>query len=119
MRAKLPSTLEKAKGMTKDYKHTKMELTKAVIQTTKLENIHMKYQKAVDANKRSGHGRVVLIFYELCEKIVGGSPATTQIQGVESTNLMKDGSNNASTEIWEPQSEDQLKSQLTTLVLWR
>ena len=83
--------------MTKDYQHTKMELTKAIL-TTKLKNIRTKYRKAVDAGKKSGYGRVILIFYELCEKIWGGSPATTQIQGgVESTDLVEDGSNNAST----------------------
>ena len=109
MRAELPSTLEEAKGMTKDYQHTKMELTKAIL-TTKLKNIRTKYRKAVDAGKKSGYGRVILIFYELCEKIWGGSPATTQIQGgVESTDLVEDGSNNASTGTQEPQSEDQVE----------
>ena len=95
--------------MTKDNQHTKMELTKAIL-TTKLKNIRTKYRKAVDAGKKSGYGRVILIFYELCEKIWGGSPATTQIQGgVESTDLVEDGSNNASTGTQEPQSEDQVE----------
>ena len=61
MRAELPSTLEEAKGLQKDYQHTKMELTKAIL-TTKLKNIRTKYRKAVDADKKSGYGRVVLIF---------------------------------------------------------
>ena len=86
-----------------------MELTKAIL-TTKLKNIRTKYRKAVDAGKKSGYGRVILIFNELCEKIWGGSPATTQIQGgVESTDLVEDGSNNASTGTQEPQSEDQVE----------
>ena len=63
--------MEEAKGMTKDYKHTKMELIKTIL-TTKLKHIHMKYRKAVDAGKKSKHGRVVLIFYELCDKIGEG-----------------------------------------------
>ena len=44
MRAKLPSTLKEAKGMTKDYKHTKMELPKAIL-TIKLKNIRKKCRK--------------------------------------------------------------------------
>ena len=85
MRGELPSTLEEAKGLEKDYQHIKMELTTAIL--TKLKNIRTKYRKAVDAGKKGGYGRVVLIFLELCEEIWGGSSATTQIQGgVESTN---------------------------------
>ena len=64
MWTELPSTLEEAKGLEKDYEHTKMELTKAIL-TTKLKNIRTKYQNAVDAGKKSEYGRVVLIFYEL------------------------------------------------------
>ena len=92
--------------MEKDYQRTKMELTKA-IPTTKLKNICTKYRKAVDASKKSGYGRVVLIFYELCEKTWGGSPATTQIQcRVDSTDLVEDGFNNESTGTREQQSDD-------------
>ena len=101
MRAELPSTLEEAKGLEKDYQHTKMELTKGIL-TTKLKN--MKLQKAVDAGKKSGYGRVVLIFYELCEKIWGGSLATT-----ESTDLVEGGCNNESTGTQERQFDDQLE----------
>ena len=35
--------------------------------------------QAVDSGRRSGHGRVVYRFYDLCEKIWGGSPATERI----------------------------------------
>ena len=87
MRVELPSTLEDAKDMTKDYQHTKKELTKAIL-TTKLKNICTKYRKG--AGRKSGQGRVVLILYESCEKIWAGSPATTQIQGgEESTDLVE------------------------------
>ena len=34
----------------------------------KIKNIRVKFRKAVDAGKRSGNGRVVHIYYELCEK---------------------------------------------------
>ena len=53
---------------------------------------------------------MVLIFYALREKIWDGSPATTQIQGgVESTDLVEDGSNNESMATREQQSDDQLE----------
>ena len=42
----------------------------------------------MDTGKKSGHGRVVLLYFEWCEKIWSGSPATDQIpSGVESMDL--------------------------------
>ena len=42
----------------------------------------------MDSQKRSGHGRVIYCYFELCEKIWGGSPATDQIDtGVETVEL--------------------------------
>ena len=35
----------------------------------------------MESGRRNGHGRVVMIYYELCESIWGGSPATEQIDG--------------------------------------
>ena len=35
----------------------------------------------MDKGKRSGYGRVVLIYYELCNDIWGGNPATDKIPG--------------------------------------
>ena len=85
MREELPASSDELQLMSKDYPHTKEELT------TKLKNVRTKFRKAVDAGRKSGHGRVVLLYFELCEKIWGGSPATTQIQGgVESTDLTED-----------------------------
>ncbi|KAK7177197.1 hypothetical protein R3I93_001242 [Phoxinus phoxinus] len=56
--------------------------------TPKLKNIRSKYRHAVDTGRRSGQGRVVLIFYELCEEIWGGSPATRSIDaGIETGDL--------------------------------
>ena len=87
VRAELPATHEDAKNLEKDYRHTKEELNKTIL-TTKLKNIRAKFRKAVDSGRKSGHGRVVAIYFELCEKIWGGSPATTQISGgIESTEL--------------------------------
>ena len=69
--------------MCKDYPHTKVDMTKKVL-TAKLKAVRGKYQEAVDSGRRSGHGRVVLLYYELCERIWGGSPATQQLEvGVE------------------------------------
>ena len=43
----------------------------------------------MDSGRRSGHGRVVYLYYELCAKIWGGSPATEQIgTGVETVDLI-------------------------------
>ena len=62
-----------------EYPHVKEEITRAHL-TTKM--------KAVDTGRRSGHGRVVLLYYELCEQVWGGSPATTTIQsGIETNEL--------------------------------
>ena len=56
--------------------------------TDKLKAIRNKYRQAVDAKKKSGFGRVVMLFFELCEEVWGGSPATIQIPcGVESLDL--------------------------------
>ena len=66
----LPDTLEKAReNWLKDYAHTREEITKKVLTSAKLKAIHIKFREAVDSDQRSGHGRVVLLYYELCEKI--------------------------------------------------
>ncbi|RXN03160.1 tripartite motif-containing 16-like protein [Labeo rohita] len=69
------------------YPHSKDDLTKLII-TTKLKAIRLKYRHAVDSGKRSGHGRVVLLYFELCEQIWGGSPAVTTINcGIETSGI--------------------------------
>ena len=75
--AALPDNNE---NILKDFPHSKEQITKQIV-TSKLKAIRLKYRQAVDSGRRSGHGRVVLIFYELCEKVWGGSPATEQIEG--------------------------------------
>ncbi|KAI7800514.1 uncharacterized protein LOC130564420 [Triplophysa rosa] len=56
----------------KDFPHGANMLSKAQV-TTKLKSIRCKYRQTVDKGRRSGQGRVVLIFYALCEEIWGGS----------------------------------------------
>ena len=48
---------------------------------TKLKTIRCDYRKAVDAGRKSGGGRVVCTFYDLCQEIWAGSPATESMQG--------------------------------------
>lgn len=98
MLQELPDTAEEAQKSGKDYRHTKEKITKKVM-TSKLKAIRIKFREAVDSGHRSGHGCVVLLYYELCEKIWGSSPATEEIQtGLESSEIVSD----------EGQSEDQI-----------
>ena len=68
-------------------------MTKVII-ITKLKAIRLKFRAAVDSGRKSGHcrksghGRVVLLYFESCEAIRGGSPATSTIRaGIESTDI--------------------------------
>ena len=84
-REALPSTSDEA-GV-KDYPHDRGAITKIIL-STKLKNIRIKFRQAVDSGRRSGHGRVVMIYFEMCQKIWGGSPATEQLDGgIESVDL--------------------------------
>ena len=51
----------------------------------KLKTIRTNFKKAVDTNKRSGGGRVILTFYRLCGKLWSGSPAVTSIENSNDT----------------------------------
>ena len=62
----------------KDFPHDVKTISKGQV-TSKIKNIRKSYRNAVDDGRRSGHGRVVLIYFELCEQIWGGSPATHSI----------------------------------------
>ena len=78
--------------------------------TSKLKNVKRNYRRAVDAGRRSGNGRVVLLFFELCEQLWGGSPATRCIDnGVETNDLSEspdlEDSPPASEEIIESEAE--------------
>lgn len=59
------------KQKSKDFPRIKGETTKAQL-TSKLKNIRGKFMQAVESGRRSGYGRTVLIYYELCNKIWGG-----------------------------------------------
>ena len=90
MKAELPATADEARDLLKDYPHTKEELTKKIL-SAKLKAVRGKFRNAVDSGRRSGHGRVVLLYYELCEKVWGGSPATQQLNnGVETGDIVED-----------------------------
>ncbi|KAL4007987.1 hypothetical protein ACER0C_001839 [Sarotherodon galilaeus] len=70
-----------------EFPHRKEDITRAII-TTKLKAIRGKYRQAVDSGRKSGHVRVVLLYFELREQIWGGSPATTAIlSGIETADV--------------------------------
>ena len=63
----------------------KSTITKERI-TAKLKSIRTGFKKAADAGRKSGGGRVVFMFYDLCENLWGGSPAVTSLSfGVETS----------------------------------
>nr|XP_055026761.1 uncharacterized protein LOC129416479 [Misgurnus anguillicaudatus]XP_055049479.1 uncharacterized protein LOC129434889 [Misgurnus anguillicaudatus] len=69
------------------YPHEKDAISKSQI-TSKLKAIRIKYRQAVDTQRRSGHGRVITLYFDLCNEIWGGSPATTAIEaGVETSEV--------------------------------
>ena len=79
-------------GTDKDYPHQTDEITKERV-ATKLKAVRLKYRAAVDSGRRSGHGRVILLYFEECEQIWGGSPATKRLQnGIDSSNINLDDS---------------------------
>ena len=79
--------LEHYPETSQEFPHRKEDITRTII-TNKLKAIRVKYRQAVDSGRKSGHGRVVLLYFELCEQIWGGSPATTTIQsGIETTDV--------------------------------
>ena len=53
----------------KDYPHSSAEITKDKVMK-KLKNTRKKYRNAVDTGKKSGQGRVVLLYFNECEKIL-------------------------------------------------
>ncbi|XP_033981040.1 uncharacterized protein LOC117478207 [Trematomus bernacchii] len=71
----------------KDFPHSVGAITKAQL-AAKLKQIRIKYRHAVDTKRRSGQGRVVHMFFELCEEVWGGSPATCSLRsGIETVDL--------------------------------
>ncbi|CAH3118388.1 unnamed protein product [Porites lobata] len=106
---------EDAAAIGKDFPHKKDELTKSVL-TSKLKAIRSKYRQAVDNGRRSGHGIVVMIFYEHCSEIWGGSPATAAMpDGLESSENHEEISNQRSFDI-DLDCEDSPKSSSEDIV---
>ena len=57
---------------------------------TKIKQIRAKYRKALDAGQKSGGGRIVATFYDLCSEIWSWSTATESIQaGLETEESLK------------------------------
>nr|XP_023698025.1 uncharacterized protein LOC111859494 isoform X1 [Paramormyrops kingsleyae] len=78
---------EEAQTLAKDYPHSLEDISKVII-STKLKAVRIKYRQALDSGRRRGHGRVILLYFELCEAIWGGSPATQTIpHGIESGDM--------------------------------
>ena len=71
------------KSTEKDFPHDVKTISRIQVQT-KLKNIRKNYRKAVVAGRRSG-SRVVLKYFELCEQLWGGSPATQCIDAAIET----------------------------------
>ena len=104
----MPGSDDERMRVDKDYPHTKKEVSKQVI-TSKLKAICLKYRQSVDSRRKSGHGRVVMLYSELCERVWGGSSATEQVlSGMESTDLDANSANSSSTTEVHMLSEDTL-----------
>ena len=81
-------TAEDAGNLGKDFPHNKEDITKLIL-TSKLKSVRVKYRQAVDSGRRSGHGRVVLLYFDPCEQIWGGSPATVMVSsGIETIDMV-------------------------------
>ena len=56
--------------------------------SAKLKKMRTDYKKAVDSGRKSGGGRVVFTFYNLCESLWGGSPAVESVStGLDSADV--------------------------------
>ncbi|XP_010773512.1 uncharacterized protein [Notothenia coriiceps] len=62
----------------KDFPHDANAITRVQL-TAKLKQIRTKYRQLVNTGSRSHQGRVMLLFFELCEEVWGGSPFTCTI----------------------------------------
>lgn len=72
-----------------DFPRTRGETTKAQL-TAKLKAIRGKFKKAVDSGRRTGCGKTVLIYYELCNRIWGGGDKSL-IKGFPRTPVLDTG----------------------------
>ena len=77
-----------------DFPHKKEQITHSSL-TSKIKAIRKKFRQAIDSGRKSGHGRVVLLYFDVCEEIWGGSPATTTIaEGIETNDIDLQSCNN-------------------------
>ena len=101
--------------VTVNLPHKADDITESIL-STKLKSIITKFRQSVDGGKRSGHGRVVWIHYELCESIWGGSPPTDSIEtSIESTDIESPSINkvNESSECDEVNTEGSVQQSIT------
>ena len=61
-----------------EHYQNKKSMTKDRV-TAKLKSIRTGFKKAADTGRRSGGGRVVFTFYDLCMNLWGGLPSVTSI----------------------------------------
>ena len=87
--AQYPSP-ENAAQLGKEFPRKENELTKLIL-TSKMKAIRSKFRAAIDSGRKSGHGRVVLLFFDICQDIWGGSPATTTLaSGIETAEISRE-----------------------------
>lgn len=59
---------ENALKFGKEYPHKEGDLSKSVL-AFKLKMIRKRFREGIDSVRKSGHGRVVLLYFELCQQI--------------------------------------------------
>ena len=75
----------------------------------------MKYRGAVDTQCKSGHGRVITLFFDLCNDIWGGSPATTSLEnGIETAEVNGDTVDSCSESTISEQTEESVSPQTSS-----
>ena len=88
------------------FPHKKEDFTLPVLKS-KIKNIRTKYQKAVQAKRKSGFGRVILLYFDECQRIWGGSPSTVTIEnGVETSALSSESNSQLDVSIQSSASSD-------------
>ncbi|CAL8391533.1 unnamed protein product [Arctogadus glacialis] len=97
------------------YPHATDEINKPQI-ASKLKAVRMKYRGAVDTQRKSGHGRVITLFFDLCNDIWGGSPATTSLEsGIETAEVNGDTVDSCSESSISEQTEESVSPQTSSI----
>ena len=80
--------------------------------SAKVKKMRTDYKKAVDSGRKSGGGRVVFTFYNLCESLWGGSPAVESVStGLDSADVQD--KTESITEVLSEQDEQEEGSSLS------